>query len=158
MTQPPFDLGGISANNQDFVDTVLQPPSDFLVRLDADIAAAGGELIPDEDRAGSVGATMFDLPSSEDNSLTVLLPRESLQAAPSQALVRIKSPDGRTYLGIVTAGPFAEPDSLRGDSHMLVTVATRGGIFLPPHHGRAQVSVLGEELADGTLTRYPESS
>ena len=30
--------------------------------------------------------------------------------------MRIKSRDGRKYLGIVTAGPFAEPDSLRADS------------------------------------------
>lgn len=35
---------------------------------------------------------------------------------------------------------------------MLITVATRGGIFLPPYHGRVQVSILGEELRDGTLT------
>src|SRR5262249_35008622 len=55
-------------------------------------------------------------------------------------------------LGIVTAGPFAEPDSLRGYSHMLITVATRGGIYLPPYHGRVQVSILGEELEDGSLT------
>jgi DNA helicase HerA-like ATPase len=34
---------------------------------------------------------------------------------------------------------------------MLVTVATRGGIFLPPYHGRIEVAILGEELADGTL-------
>src|SRR5205085_620035 len=27
----------------------------------------------------------------------------------------------------------------------------RGGIYLPPYHGRVQVSILGEELTDGTL-------
>src|SRR5439155_13569670 len=59
--------------------------------------------------------------------------------------------DGRTYLGMVTAGPFAEPDTLRADSHLLVTVTARGGIYLPPYHGRLQVSILGEEQADGTL-------
>ena len=95
---------------------------------------------------------MFDLPNSEDGTLTVLLSRENISLAPAQALLRIKSKDGRRYLGIVTAGPFAEPDSLRGDSHMLVTVATRGGIYLPPYHGRIQVSLLGEELDDGTLS------
>ena len=126
-------------------------PDDFLQRLDGDIQAAGGELQPDPAMAGAIGATMFDLPQSEDGSLTVLLPKEQLQLAPSQALVRIISRDGRRYLGIVTQGPFAEPDSLRGDSHMLVTVATRGGIYLPPYHGRVQVSLLGEQQADGTL-------
>src|SRR5262249_39076938 len=104
------------------------------------------------DRAGSIGATMFDLPTSEDHSVTVLLPREHTQAAASQSLVRIKSRDGRNYLGVVTAGPFAEPDTLRADSHILVTVTARGGIYLPPYQGRAQVQILGEELADGTLT------
>jgi uncharacterized protein len=126
-------------------DTAHQPPDDFLRRLDADIESSGGELAPDADREGSIGATMFDLPNSEDETLTVLLPKENVQHAPSQALVRIKSQDKRNYLGIVANGPFAEPDSLRGDSHMLVTVATRGGIYLPPYHGRIQVSILGEE-------------
>jgi len=125
--------------------------ADLLQRLDADIARSGGELQPDPLMAGSIGATMFDLPNSEDGTLTVLLPKEHLQQAPSQALVRISSRDGRTYLGIVTQGPFAEPDSLRGDSQMLVTVATRGGIYLPPHHGRVQINLLGEEQVDGTM-------
>src|SRR5205823_9750464 len=109
------------------------------------------ELPADPARAGSIGATMFDLPGSEDNTVTVLLAKAKIPQAPSQALVRIKSGDGRVYLGMVTAGPFAEPDSLRGDSHMLVTVATRGGIYLPPYHGRVQVSILGEEQEDSTL-------
>src|SRR5205085_8210203 len=52
---------------------------------------------------------------------------------------------------MVTAGPFAEPDSLRADSHLLVTVTAQGGLFLPPYHGRVQVTILGEELANGTL-------
>ncbi len=125
--------------------------ADLLQRLDVDVASSGGELQPDPRMVGSIGATMFDLPNSEDGSLTVLLPKEHLQRAPSQALVRISSRDGRTYLGIVTQGPFAEPDSLRGDSQMLITVATRGGIYLPPHHGRVQIALLGEEQADGTM-------
>ena len=52
---------------------------------------------------------------------------------------------------MVTAGPFAEPDSLRGDSHMLVTVATRGATYQPPYHGRVQVTILGEKLPKGGL-------
>src|SRR5262249_58002372 len=103
---------------------------------------------------GALGTTMFDLPGSHDNTVTVLLPQQTTQLAPSQCLVRIKSRksgDGRNYLGLVTAGPFAEPDSLRADSPMLVTVAARGVIYQPPYHGRVQVSLLGEELTDGTL-------
>ena len=122
--------------------------NDLFERIEADIRA-NGPAAPEPDDA--IGATMFDLPGSEDNTITVLLPKDAAQSAPSQSLLRIKSRDGRSYLGIVTAGPFAEPDSLRADSHLLVTVATRGGSYQPPYHGRIQVSILGEEAADGTL-------
>ena len=123
-------------------------------RLAVEIASAGGEISPDPELVGSIGTTMFDLPGSQDNTITVVLPKESAQLAASQALVQIKSRkngDGRTYIGMVTAGPFAEPDSLRGDSHMLVTVATRGGTYQPPYHGRVQVTILGEQLPNGSL-------
>jgi DNA helicase HerA-like ATPase len=126
----------------------------FQARLAGEIEAAGGEIPPEPELQGSIGTTMFDLPGSQDNTVTVVLPRQTAQLAGSQALVRIKSRkngDGRTYLGMVTAGPFAEPDSLRGDAHMLVTVATRGGAYQPPYHGRVQVTILGEELDNGTL-------
>lgn len=124
---------------------------DLLTRLDSDVAAAGGELAREPQFPEQIGRTMFDTPSSEDGTVTTLLPNTHLQAAPAQALVRIISPDDRRYIGVVAAGPFAEPDSLRGDSPMLVTVATRGGHYLPPYHGRVQVAILGEESRDGTL-------
>lgn len=137
-----------STPSQDVSEANLQD------RLDGDIKSSGGFLRPDPELAGAIGTTMFDLPGSEDNTITILLPQKNAQLAASQTLLRIKSRkngDGRTYLGIVTAGPFAEPDSLRGDSHMLVTVATRGGVYEPPYHGRVQVAILGEELSNGTL-------
>jgi DNA helicase HerA-like ATPase len=130
---------------------IARPPEDLLRQVQADVSRAGGELAADPDREGAIGATMFDLPGSEDDSVTVLLPREHAQKAPSQSLVRIRSHDGRKYLGIVAAGPFAEPDTLRADSHLLVTVTARGGIYLPPYHGRVKVSILGEELKNGSL-------
>jgi DNA helicase HerA-like ATPase len=130
---------------------IAHPPKDLLRQVQADVTLAGGELATDADREGSIGATMFDLPGSEDDTVTILLPREHAQKAPSQSLVRIKSRDGRKYLGIVAAGPFAEPDTLRADSHLLVTVTARGGIYLPPYHGRVKVSILGEELKNGSL-------
>ena len=123
--------------------------NDVRRRLNEDIDAAGGPIVPPAD---AVGVTMFDLPGSEDCTVTVLLGRANVQLAPAQSLVRIASqPDGRRYLGVVTAGPFAEPDSLRGDSSVLVTVAARGGGYLPSFHGRVQVTLLGEELDDGSL-------
>lgn len=137
-------------NGQEDLGIAL-PPEDLFQQVQADVSRAGGELVPDPDRDGAIGATMFDLPGSEDGSVTVLLPREHAQKAPSQSLLRIKSGDGRKYLGIVTAGPFAEPDTLRADSHLLVTVTARGGIYLPPYHGRVKVSILSEELKNGSL-------
>ena len=134
--------------------SVERAPQDLMERVDADIQLAGGALVQDPELDGAIGTTMFDLPGSEDHTVTILLPKQSAQTAPSQSLVRIKSRkggDGKSYLGIVTAGPFAEPDSLRADSNLLVTVATRGGNYQPPYHGRIQVAILGEELADGTL-------
>jgi DNA helicase HerA-like ATPase len=146
---PPTD----AARDNGDIPHVVQPPEELLRQVQVDVDRAGGELPVDPDREGAIGATMFDQPGSEDNTVTVLLPQEQAQRAPSQALVRIKSRgDGRNYLGIVTAGPFAEPDTLRADSHLLVAVTAHGGIYLPPYHGRVQVTILGEELADGTLT------
>src|SRR5260221_2271389 len=122
-------------------------PEDVLEKLVQDTAPAGGEWSEPPEYAGAIGRTMFDLPNSEDNTVTVLLPKDDIHAAPSQALVRIRSiTDNRRYLGIVVKGPFAEPDGLRGDAPIMITTAVRGGIFMPRHHGRVQVELLGEEV------------
>jgi DNA helicase HerA-like ATPase len=127
--------------------------SAFLEKLAADSAKAGGPITPHPDDVGSVGKTQFDLPGSTDLTLTVMVPKDKLHEAPSQSLVRIKSRmDQKNYLGVVTSGPFAEPDGLRGDSPMLTAVATHGGDYLPPYHGRFHVTILGEELKSGELT------
>jgi uncharacterized protein len=124
-------------------------PQDVLEQIDRDITTAGGEWEEPEEYQGAIGRTMFDLPNSEDNTVTVLLPRDTIHKAPSQSLVRIHSKDDgheRTYLGIVVKGPFAEPDGLRGDAPIMITTAVRGGIFMPRYHGRVQVELLGEEV------------
>jgi uncharacterized protein len=129
-------------------DGIADAPSDRLREL---IARAGGEWQEPAEFKGSVGRTTFDSPDSEDNSITVLLPHGSLQALPSQALVRMLSrPDGREYLGVVIKGPFAEPDGLRTDSHLVITTTIHGGMFMPSHHGRVQVELLGQRI-DGVL-------
>lgn len=121
-------------------------------QLANDIKLAGGPKLPHPEDADSVGVTMFDAPGSSDLTVTVLLGREFLQLAPAQSLVRIKSrKDERSYLGVVSAGPFAEPDGIRADSDILKAVATHRGDYLPPFHGRVQVTLLGEETKLGEL-------
>jgi hypothetical protein len=99
---------------------------------------------------------MYDMPTSKDNTVTVLLPPDNIGTAASQSLVRIKSRskesggDGRQYLGAVVQGPFAEPDGLRADAPLVVTTTVRGATFMPRYHGRVNVEILGEEI-DGTL-------
>jgi hypothetical protein len=116
-------------------------------RIDAEVAAVGGMWEADEDEEGAIGRTMFDSPQSEDNSVTVLLPNDHLQALPSQALARIVSkPDLREYLGVVVRGPFSEPDGLRADAPLVVTTTVHGGMFIPRYHGRVQVELLGERV------------
>jgi len=145
-----MNVNGMQKNQQQMN---LALPQEVLEQISQESIRAGGEWSEPPEYDGAVGRTMFDLPSSEDNTVTVLLPKEDIQKAPSQSLVRIKSvdeSDNRRYLGIVVKGPFAEPDGLRGDAPIMITTAVRGGIFMPHYHGRVQVELLGEEL-DGVL-------
>jgi uncharacterized protein len=110
----------------------------------------GGPYVPLPETEGAVGFTHFDTPSSEDNAIIVLLSKENMDRLPSQSLVRVKSlkDDGivdRTYLGVVIAGPFAEPDGFRADSPIVVATTVQGRIFLPRYHGRVHIQILGEE-------------
>ena len=124
-----------------------EPQARFREEL-ARVGRTNPPLLPDP---RVIGRTTFDGPGSEDMALTVLLAKDRVREAPSQSLLRIASSDGRNYLGIVDAGPFAEPDSLRAGSPILTTVATQEVDYLPRYHGRLVVKLLGEELADGTL-------
>src|SRR4051812_1733468 len=100
-------------------------------KLDGEIAAARGTIEPTADDGNAGGETRGGLPRRTDLGVAVVVPPDRLHATPTQSLVRIVGRgDGRTYLGVVTAGPFAEPDGLRGDSPMLTAVATHGGDYL----------------------------
>src|SRR5438552_16670271 len=118
--------------------------SEALRGLEETAEEVGGAYTPQPEAEGAVAFTHFDSPSSEDNSVTILLTKENMDALPSQALVRINSLTGsgtvdRTYIGTVVAGPFAEPDGLRADSPVVVITTVQGKIFLPRYHGRAAV-------------------
>ncbi len=110
-------------------------------------------VVPD----GTVGFTHFDAPGSADDEVVVLLPREQLESLAAGVMVRIDSaadPRGevpsRTYQGVVTAGPFAEPSGIRVESPVVIATTLRGGarVMLPQFHGRATVKVTAE-LVDG---------
>lgn len=132
-------------------------PGSFVDKLDEEFDLAGAEWQEDEAFIGSIGRTMYDLPTSKDNTVTVLLSSENLDKLPSQSLVRIKSRskdrggDGRQYIGAVVQGPFAEPDGLRADAPLVVTTTVRGTHFMPRYHGRVQVEIIGEELGSTVL-------
>lgn len=152
-------------------------PASALDGIESAIEAVGGAWQEGAEYAGAVGRTTFDLPSSEDNLVTVVLPKEHIAGGTigSQTIVRIRSgvpPSStptaehnsalstghsalplkrRDYLGVVVAGPFAEPDGLRGDAPVIITTAARGGVLTPPYHGRVQVEVMGEELEGGLV-------
>jgi DNA helicase HerA-like ATPase len=133
-------------------DAVTAVPETLFQALEAVAADHGGVYEEPTEYAGAVGRTMFDLPTSDDGSVTVLMPRDLIDALPSQALVRIKSvADRRSYLGAVVKGPFAEPDGLRADAPIVVSTTVRGALLLPKYHGRVQVALLGEELPDGSV-------
>jgi uncharacterized protein len=137
-------------------ETSRPMPDGFMDLLEEEIDATGSEWQEDEESRGSIGFTMYDAPTSKDNTVTVLLPADQIGRAPSQSLVRIRSKakerggDRRQYLGAVVQGPFAEPDGLRADAPLVVTTTVRGARFMPRYHGRVQVEILGEEI-DGKL-------
>lgn len=131
---------------------VAATPEEVFQSIDAAAEQAGGPWVPPAGYEGSIGRTMFDTPTSKDGTLTILLPKDSIDELPSQALVRIESRvDGRTYLAAVVEGPFAEPDGLRADATPIVVMTIKGGLLMPPHHGRAQVEVIGERLKEGVV-------
>lgn len=149
---------------QEELDTGTYQPADEdgefeVMTTPADVRSAREEYIGSLDDLpttaadpNAVGRTMFDTPGSQDESVTVLLPQKKIEELTSQALVRIRSTDGRNYIGAVGAGPFAEPDGLKSDSPIVVNITVEEGIsFIPKYHGRSSISVLGEELDDGNL-------
>src|SRR5262245_44903858 len=119
--------------------SILKVPDEAFQALNEAAEQAGGEWAPATGEEGAVGRTMFDLPSSRDGTVTVLLPPEGIGELPGQALVRIPSRgDARVYLGAVAEGPFAEPDGLRADATPMVVSTVKGGLLMPRYHGRVQ--------------------
>ena len=126
-------------------------PASALANINADSETAGGAYESEAKKDGRIGVTMFDTPTAEDDTVAVLMHRDNIEKLPSQAAVRIKSGDGRVYLGVVVKGPFALPDGLRADAAPIVATAIRGGdFFLPEYHGLVYVEIAGEERGGQT--------
>jgi DNA helicase HerA-like ATPase len=133
-------------------DTIEQ--EDILSVLEKEISNNGGEWAEDANCKGADGMTMFDMPASQDNLITVLLPKKNIRNIGAHSLVEIRSRtkenggDERIYRGIVVAGPFHEPDGIRADAPMMVTTTIHGAIFMPNFHGKVLVELLGEVSDD----------
>ena len=146
----------MNTTGKNLTETSTDKNKDFSELLSEEIDMAGGEFEEDPEFEEAIGRTMYDTPTSKDNTITVLLPADRIVNVPAQSLVRIKSRpiekggDGRQYLGAVVQGPFAEPDGLRADAPIVVTSTVRGATFMPRYHGRVQVEILGEEV-DGIV-------
>lgn len=134
---------------------IVDQQLDFLNDIESDINLAGGPVSLPND--GRIGVTMFDMGSSKDNLVTVVVPKKELAKVPSQALVRIESAkpddggDGRVYQGIVVEGPFYEPDGLKANASIILTTAAHGVTFMPKYHGRVIVEILSEVIGDASI-------
>ncbi|WDO13954.1 ATP-binding protein [Flavobacterium sp. WW92] len=132
------------------MDTEKNEQTELFQNIENEIALNGGESKGDVNSENADGMTMFDLPGSQDNLITVLLPKSNIRNIGAHSMVEIRSRstenggDGRIYRGIVVAGPFHEPDGIRADAHMLVTTTIHGSIFMPNYHGKVQVELIGE--------------
>src|SRR2546422_9365951 len=95
------------------------------IRASADIPIEPGfaEYEPPAWRKGAIGVTAFDSAQSEDDVLVVWLPREQIGAVRRQSLVRIRTENDKSFLGIVAAGPFHEPDGVPATARVLTTSA-----------------------------------
>jgi uncharacterized protein len=110
--------------------------SDLHDIIDNEILNNGGEWSSDENCKDADGMTMFDLPNSEDNLISVLLPMKNIRKIGAHSIVEIRSRskenggDGKIYRAIVVAGPFHDPDGMRADAPILVSTTISGAIFL----------------------------
>ncbi|MCB0489879.1 MAG: ATP-binding protein [Cyclobacteriaceae bacterium] len=125
--------------------------------IDKEILNNGGEWASDPNCEGATGMTMFDLPNSQDNLISVLLPMNKIKDIGAHSIVEIRSRstanggDGKIYRGIVVAGPFHDPDGIRADAPILISTTINGAIFLPNFHGRVLVELLGELNEDAIM-------
>jgi DNA helicase HerA-like ATPase len=128
------------------------------LRLAATADENGGPYEGPEAYRGSMARTMFDRPAAKDGTVTLLIPEDEIGNLPRQSLVKIASYDRRAkvvdgeYVGMVVAGPFAEPDAMDADAPTLKLPAVHGAVLTPRFHGVANVEILGLQVTSGGRT------
>ncbi|WFT94388.1 ATP-binding protein [Bradyrhizobium barranii] len=121
------------------------------IRLAATAEQHGGAYEEPEAYRGSRARTMFDRPNAKDGTVAIILPEDEIPNLPRQSLVKIRSFDRRSklvdseYVGMVVAGPFAEPDAMDADAPTLKVPAVHRAVLTPRFHGMASVEILGIE-------------
>jgi uncharacterized protein len=106
---------------------------------------------------GSVARTMFDKPGAEDGTVVALIPEVNIGRVSRESYVRIPSIDPRSgqkeaeYIGVISSGPFAEPDALSATAPTLVVAAAHGAVLTPGYHGIAEIEVFGEQVEGQTI-------
>ena len=128
-------------------------PENALSSMAEEIKKSGGEWVGNPEDQGAIGWTAFDSPSSDDGTITVLLPKDTILELTSPIISsNHESLGSSTYLGVIVEGPFAEPDGLKSlDAPVIVTATVRGrGNILNINLPRACSSqLIGGELPDG---------
>jgi len=132
--------------------SVRASPASAGETLARDAEDGGGSFKEPPEYTGSIGRTTFDDRSSDDGTITVVLPPDNIDVTPSQSLLKILSmPDRREYVASVTAGPFCEPDGMRADAPALIASAVHGAMAMPRHHGRVQATIIGQRFGQGMM-------
>ncbi|WP_084717936.1 helicase HerA domain-containing protein [Sphingomonas sanxanigenens] len=157
MSKASRDNGGRVGSTSEMIDPASASRTAVRNLIETSEKAGGQKKLPPI-YDGSFGRTLYDTSGSSDGSVTVVMPPDKILDVTSQALLRVEShPDGRRYVGTVSAGPFYDPDGISADSTAMVISAVNGAIGMPGHHGRLQLQLLGEERGGriGPANRRP---
>lgn len=128
------------------------------IRLAATANENGGMYEEPEAYRGSCARTTFDRPTAKDGTVGILIPEDEIAGLPRQSLVKIRSYDRRSktvegdYVGMVVAGPFAEPDAMDADAPTLKVPAVHRAVLTPKFHGVGSVEIMGMETTAGGRT------
>ena len=96
-----------------------------------------------------VGFVNFDQSASNSTEVQIMVPHESIRNIKLGQYVKIESDlsgSKKTFIGVITKGPFYEPDAISKDSALArVSILQAGAVrFRPDYHAICSVQVMGE--------------